>query len=200
MNEWKSCFFFPAMEKNKTTSKSIEWMARELFFRKKKIQPKTKKMAEPKGIVFFFYTEKFVFVHFWGISNEWMKKLFFFSRVVFFFSAQKFEWMNGLWTFPGKEKTQKNAPKFRKKKTQPTFIKNNRSPSKIRMNDRWTFPGKKKQLVFFFLRFFPLRGKKKTRFSDLNEWMTNVHARRKKNTIPLMGHLFTCGLSWNQKL
>ena len=48
------------------------------------------------------------------------------------------------------------------------------------MNFSWK---KKTSLVFFFSRFFPQRGRKKTQFLDLNERMANVHAQGKKNTI-----------------
>ena len=47
--------------------------------------------------------------------NEW-KSCFFFSGVVFFFSAPEIEWMNDMWTFPGKKNTHKKKHRFWKKK------------------------------------------------------------------------------------
>ena len=45
------------------------------------------------------------------------------------------------------------------------------------MTDELFLGKKKNKLYFFFSRFAE---KKNTRFSDLNEWMTNVHVRVKK--------------------
>ena len=62
---------------------------------------------------------------------------------------------------------------------------------------------KKKNLLYLCI-FFPLSQKKLTRFSDLNEWMTNVHALwKKKGTFGFRlvyilffnlyhSHLFAC--------
>ena len=45
------------------------------------------------------------------------EKAVFFSGVVFFFSAPEIEWMNDMWTFPGKKKHKKKNTDFGKKKT-----------------------------------------------------------------------------------
>ena len=110
--------------------------------------------------------------------NEW-KSCFFFFRFVFFFPPKKSnEWMT-LELFRGKEKKQKNTQKFGKKKYKQLLLKKKETSSKSDwMTDELFLGKKKKTAVFFFSRF---AGKiKNTRFSDLNEWMTNVHVREKK--------------------
>ena len=47
------------------------------------------------------------------------------------------------------------------------------------MLSRWTFPREQKKNMLFFSRFA------ETLFSDMNELMTNVHFRVKKNTVTL---------------
>ena len=137
--------------------------------------------------------------------NEW-KSCFFFSGVVFFFSAPEIEWMNDIWTFPGKKKTQKKNTDFGKKKTVTyawiiidkkwfytlishfaSFLeKNQLSITHFGMNGLWTFPGKKKHRLCFFFRVFLWFRKKKHRFRIwMNEWPTSMPAE-KKNTIPLL--------------
>ena len=101
-----------------------------------------------------------------------MKKLFFFSRFVFFFPLQKLnEWM-ARELFRGK-KTQKKPQKREKKKHNQLLLKKiglHQNPNEWPMN----FSREKKNI--FFSRFAE---EKKTRFSVLNGWMTNVHARGK---------------------
>ena len=144
-----------------------------------------------KGIVFFFTRKSsllYIFEEF--RMNEW-KSWVYFSGSCFFFSVQKFEWRNGLLTFPGKKKNTKKHTKIPEKKTQPSFIKKNRNPSKIRMNDRWTFMGKKenKLVFFFFPGFFRFAEKKYTIFGF--EWMNDQRpCPRKKNTVPLAAVTF----------
>ena len=98
---------------------------------------------------FFISPEKFVFAHFWGISNEWMKKLFFFYfPVCFFFPLQKLnEWMT-FELFRGKEKKNKTHKNAEKKHTQLLYKK--RNFIKIWLNDRWTFPREQKKKYAFF--------------------------------------------------
>ena len=132
-------------------------------------------------VSYFFFTRKSSFLCTFREyrMNEW-KGCFFFPGCVFF-SAPKIEWMNGMWTFPGKKKTQKNTHIFGKKKHNHFLLKKIGNHWKSEWMTDELFLGKKKhKLVFFFSRFFPLRGKKNTRFLDLNEWMTNVHGRGKK--------------------
>ena len=129
-----------------------------------------------------------------------MKKLFFFfPGLCFFFPPQKLnEWMTC--ELFQEKKTQKKHRFWKKKTVTYAWIiidkkwfytlishfasfleKNQLSITHFGMNGLWTFPGKKKtQVVFFFSRFFVISEKKKTPISDLNEWMTNVHARGKK--------------------
>ena len=138
-----------------------------------------------KGIVFFFLHGKVRFLAF--LRNiEWMNKkavFFFFPGCVFFFPPKNLnEWM-ACELFQEKKKHKKTHQNPGKKKTQPTFIKKNRNPSKIRMNDRWTFPGKKKNtcLCFFFPVFYASRKKKKHDFRIwMNEWPTSMAAEKKK--------------------
>ena len=123
--------------------------------------------------------------------NEWKSCFFFFPGCVFFFRPKI--WMNEwLVNFSRKKKNTKKHTKIPEKKKHNQLLLKKIG---IRQKSEWMtdelFLGKKKNmLVFFFFRFFTLRGKKKTRFSDLNEWMTNVHARGKKNTIPLSSLTF----------
>ena len=129
-----------------------------------------------KGTVFFYFPGKVRFFAF--LRNfEWMnEKAVFFFPVCFFF-RQKIRMNEWHLNFSVEKKKNKKTHKNSEKKIQATFIKKKGNFIKIWMNDRWTFPRKKKKQLYFF---FPLRGKKNTRFSNLNEWMTNVHARGKE--------------------
>ena len=136
--------------------------------------------------------EKFVFSNFWGISNEWMKKPFFFISGLFFFPNKNLnEWMtqNDLLTFPWKKKQQKTPKKFWEKKKnykQPLFKKRKLHQNLIEWPMNFSSGKKKKQLYFFFPRF---AGKKKHDFRIwMNEWPTSMSAK-KKNTVPLMRHI-----------
>ena len=130
----------------------------------------------PKVPYFFYFPDKFVFAHFWGISIEWMKKLFFFSGLCFFFPASKIEWMNDMWTCPRKKKNTKKHAKYATKKNNPLLLKK-RGLHQNRNEWPMNFSAeRKKHILFFFFGF----GKKKTRFSDLNEWMANELIRVKK--------------------
>ena len=145
--------------------------------------------ALDKGTVFFYFPGIVRFFAF--LRNiEWMneKVVFFYFRFVFFFFPPKI-WMNE-WPkmtyelFRGKKKNKKHRKKCGKKKKQASFIKKIGTSSKSDwMTDELFLEKKKTSCIFFFPAS---RKKKKTRFSDLNEWMTNVHGRgKKKNTIPL---------------
>ena len=113
-------------------------------------------LSQVTKVSYFFLHGKVRFCAF--LRNfEWMneKAVFFFPGCVFFFRPKI--WMNEwLVNFSRKKKKHKKTNQNSgKKKTQPTFIKKNRNPSKTRMNDQWTFPGKKKtRLYFFFPGFF----------------------------------------------
>ena len=95
-----------------------------------------------KGTVFFFSPEKFVFVHFWGKSNEWMKMLFFFFPKPKKKNSSEIEWMNDMWTFPWKKKNTHKQPKMREKKKHNQLMLKKGDLIKIGMNDRSTFPRK----------------------------------------------------------
>ena len=98
-----------------------------------------------------------------------MKKLFFF-RAVFFFSASKIEWMNDMWTFPGKKThTYKNTQKFGKK-TQHLFVKKRGAPQNP-IEWPMNFSLGKKHILFFFLTKITTLGKKT---HDLYEWMNGL--------------------------
>ena len=83
-------------------------------------------MASPnKGTVFFFPGISSFLCVFWEIlMNEW--KSYFFSGAGKKNSSE-IEWMNGMWTFPGKKKTQKktHTPGEKKNRNLPK----NRSPN-----------------------------------------------------------------------
>ena len=124
--------------------------------------------------IFLFPRNSLVFSHFWGISNEWMKKPFFFISSLFFFSAHKFEWMNDPnWPMNfsvEKKKNKKHTLKCgKKKKHKQVFLKKS-NVVKIWLNDRWTFPGKKKNKLYFF---FPASRKKKKHTIFGFEWMND---------------------------
>ena len=55
----------------------------------------------------------------------------------------------------------------------------------IRAIPNLNFSSREKKYGLYLCIFFPLSQKKLTRFSDLNEWMTNVHALWKKK-VPLV--------------
>ena len=63
-------------------------------------------LSQAKGTVFFF-PDKIVFAHFWGMFFEWMKNLFF-SRVIFFRPWKSNEWMT-CELFREKKKTKKRT-------------------------------------------------------------------------------------------
>ena len=137
-----------------------------------------------KGTVFFF-PDKFVFAHFWAVSIEWMKKLFFFFPGCFFFSGLQ-NWMNE-WhvNFSAENKTQKkHKQNMKKKKNNPLLLKKrglHQNPNEWPVNFS---AERKKHILFFFFRAF---GKKKTRFSDLNEWMTNelIPGKKRRYFAPI---------------
>ena len=101
---------------------------------------------KPAKVPYFFISpEKFLFAHLWGISNEWMKKLFF----PFFFRPKNRmnEWPLNFSVEKKKNKTtHKNAEKKHKQ-----LLYKKRNFIKIWLNDRWTFPRemKKKNILFF---------------------------------------------------
>ena len=128
---------------------------------------------EAKVPYFFYFPDKFVFAHFWRISIEWMKKLFFFFRVVFFFSGLQ-NWMNE-WhvNLSAEKKTQKNTQNTQQKKNNPLLLKKKRTSSKSEWMADELFRGKKKSHLVFFFGF----GKKKHDFLIwMNEWSTNLSA------------------------
>ena len=135
-------------------------------------------MTTGKGTVFCFTRKSsFLWIFEEFRMNEW--KICFFSRVVFF--PRPKIWMNAwLVNFSRKKKIKENTQKFRKKKHNQLLLKKKmefiKNPNEWPMNFSWE---KKNKFVFFFT-VCPASREKKTRFSDLNEWMTNVHAQVKK--------------------
>ena len=113
------------------------------------------------------------------------------EKAVFFLSSEKkkndseIEWMNDMWTFPGKKKKTEKTPKnAEKKKHNLLFNKIIETPPDFEWMANELFLGKKKkQVVFFFSRFAE---KKKNEFQDF-EWMNGpwTFPRKKKNTVPL---------------
>ena len=135
-------------------------------------------MGEPKVPYFFISPEKFVFAHFWGISNEWMKKLFFFfPGLFFFFPPQKSnEWM-AFELFRGKEKKQKNTQKSWKKKHKQLLLKKSElDQNLIEWPMNLSAEKKKKQNLFFF---FPASRKKKYTIFGF-EWMNDQRTYPRK--------------------
>ena len=112
-----------------------------------------------------------------------MKRLFFFSRVVFFFSAPKIEWMNGMWTFPGKKKHKKTHKFLGKKKQNHFLLKKIGNHWKSEWMTDELFLGKKKNtsLCFFFPLFSASRKKKHTIFRF--EWMNDQRPWPRKKKI-----------------
>ena len=109
-------------------------------------------------VPYFFFPDKFVFVHFWAKSNEWMKKLFFFPV-----PGKKKQFWNRMNKWP----TNLSAGKKKKENLPEIFWK------------------RQKSTCFFFPRF---RKKKKHDFRIwMNEWPTNL-AAKKKNKVPLVGY------------
>ena len=113
--------------------------------------------------------------------NEWKSRFFLFP-VCFFFSHQKFEWMNDpKWpmNFSVEKKKTKNTEKIAGKKKHKHLLlkKMERHQNLIEWPMNFSWEKKKTSCIFFFPAS---RKKKNTRFSDLNEWMTNVHVRVKK--------------------
>ena len=80
----------------------------------------------------FFYPDKFVFAHFWGISTEWMKKLFLFPGLYFFFGLKNLmnEWQLN---FSEKKNNTQKHTKIQEKKHNPHLLKKWEF-LKIRMN------------------------------------------------------------------
>ena len=136
----------------------------------------------PKGTVFFYFPGKVRFFAFLRIF-EWMnEKAVFFFPVCFFFPPKKSnEWMT-FELFRGKEKKQKNAQKFGKKKYKQLLLKNKETSSKSDWMTDELFLGKKKTAVFFFSRF---AGKKKKHDFRIwmNEWPTSMSAKKKYGTF-----------------
>ena len=83
-------------------------------------------------VSYFFFPEKFVFVHFQG-EIEWMNE----NAVVFFpapgrkKNSFEIEWMNGLWTFPGKKNTEKKNIHWNITHNTKKLCKNGKIGSKI---------------------------------------------------------------------
>ena len=118
--------------------------------------------------------------------NEW--KSCFFFRIVFFFPASKIEWMNDMWTFPGKKHTHTKMNKNAVKTHNTCFLKKEEL-LKIRLSDRWTFPWEKNTSCFFSDQNYVI-GEKQTRSSDLNEWTAYELIRGENNTVPLITPFF----------
>ena len=115
-------------------------------------------------------------------------------KKLFFFPPQKSnEWMT-FELFRGKEKKQKKHTKIREKKHKQLLLKKGNF-IKIWMNDRWIFPQEKKTRCFFFFQ----KLEKKTRFSDLNEWMANIHAHGNKKIRYLCFSWYSSKLLFNPK-
>ena len=96
-------------------------------------------MGTTKGIV-FLPLELFVFVP-WGKSNEWMKKLFFLFRGVFFSGLKKSSELMTCALFQEKKNTKIHKNSEEKKKTQPTFVEKKiglpQNPNEWQMNISW---------------------------------------------------------------
>lgn len=128
-------------------------------------------------VTYFFYPDKVVFAHFWGIFFEWMKKLFFWG--LFFFSGLENRMNEWHVNFSAKKKQKKNARIWGKQKKQNKFLlKKIRGFLKIRMNGQWTFPWKKKHILFFSDQKYDF-GKKKIFWF---QWMDGLwtYPRKKK--------------------
>ena len=128
------------------------------------------KIVPPK-VSYFFYRIKFIFRHFWEISIEWMKKLFFFSRRRKKNTVLRLnEWMTC--ELLHKKKVQKNTPKSGEKKLYPTFL--------ILNEWRMNFFGEKKTKNKPCIFIFPLSGKKKHNFAIwMNGWPMNFIGKQK---------------------
>ena len=106
------------------------------------------------------------------------------EKAVFFFSSDEKkntasrsnEWM-ACELLQEKKNTKKTPKKVEKKKHTPLSKKIKKNPPDPEWMPHELFLGKKNTPLYFF---FPLRGKKKTRFSILNEWMTHELFRGKK--------------------
>ena len=163
------CFFFPPQKLN-------EWMTCELFQEKKNTKKKTQILEKKNSNL---RPKKKSYFH--GLLQRRARKLLSKPIYRFFYIYTRLpliiidkKWFYTLISHFA------------------SFLeKNQLSITHFGMNGLWTFPGKKKtQVVFFFFRVFLWFRKKKPPISDLNEWMTNVHARGKKNTIPLCRYIF----------
>ena len=129
-----------------------------------------------KGIVFFFYTEKFVFVIFFR-NFEWMNE-----KCLFFFPGLFFRpkiWMNEwLVNFSRKKKNTKKHNKIPEKKKHNQLLLKKIG---IRQKSEWMtdelFLGKKKTSLCFFS---PVFSAKKHRFWIwMNEWPTSMPEEKK---------------------
>ena len=141
--------------------------------------------------VFFFYPEKFKMYNS-SRKNAWVSK----NGVVF--PPSEIEWVSGVWTFPGKKKTEFLSRFLGKKKSNEKIWNSTKGavfvrfwpffgglPSLSWVSGLQTFPGKKKKTACFF--FFPKHGKKKNEKCPkwVSEYPPNFSAE-KKNTVPLV--------------